>query len=46
MIEVYDTKQKKYIVVLETEDDYISQKDWDKYYWDLIEEEETYLPKK
>ena len=46
MIEVYDPKEKKYIIVLEAEDDYISQQDWDKYYWDLIEEEETYLPKK
>lgn len=46
MYEIYDSKQKKYVIILETEDGYISQEDWDKYYWSKIEEEETYIPKK
>lgn len=46
MIEVYDSKERKYVMILEDEDEYVSQQDWDKYYWDLIEDEETYVPKK
>ena len=46
MIEVYDAKQKKYIMILEESDGYISQQDWDKYYWDKISEEETYIPRR
>ena len=46
MIEVYDSKERKYVMILEDEDEYVSQQDWDKYYWDLIEDEETYVSKK
>ena len=46
MKEVYDTKKKKYIVILETEDNYSSQEDEDNYNWGKIEEEEENLPKK
>ena len=46
MIEVYDPKERKYIMILEDEDEYVSQQDWDKYYWDKISEEETYIPRR
>ena len=46
MIEVYSKKEQKYIMILEESDDYISQKDWDTYYWDKISEEETYIPRR
>lgn len=46
MFEIYDAKLKKYVIVLETEDNYSSQEDEDSYNWNLIEEEETNLPKK
>lgn len=46
MIEVYSKKERKYIMILEDEDDYISQQDWDEYYWDKISEEETYIPRR
>lgn len=45
-MEVYDRKAKKYIMILETEDNYSSQKDEDSYNWEQIAEEETNLPKK
>ena len=46
MIEVYDPKERKYIMILEIEDEYVSQEDWDKYYWEQIEEQETYIPRR
>ena len=46
MFEIYDGKSRKYIMVLETEDNYSSQKDEDSYNWEQIKEEETNLPKK
>lgn len=46
MIEVYSKKDNKYIMILEESDEYVSQEDWDTYYWSKIEEEETYIPKK
>lgn len=46
MFEIYDAKLKKYVIVLETEDNYSSQEDEDSYNWNLIKEEETNLPKK
>lgn len=46
MFEIYDSKQKKYVIILETEDNYSSQEDDDQYNWKQIAEEETNLPKK
>ena len=46
MFEIYDRKSRKYIMILETEDNYSSQEDEDSYNWEQIEEEETNLPKK
>lgn len=46
MFEIYDAKSKKYVIVLETEDNYSSQEDEDSYNWKQIAEEETNLPKK
>lgn len=46
MMEVYDKKEKKYIMIIESEDEYVSQQDWDKYYWEQIENEETYIPRR
>lgn len=43
MYEIYDSKEKKYVMVLETEDGYVSQEDWDKYNWSKIQEDEEYL---